>query len=42
VLSPAEKANMGKIIRGKFVDFQRPQFTQAYDNLITRVQGGEK
>lgn len=42
VLSPQEKANIGKIIRGKFVDFQRVQFTQAYDNLITQVQGGEK
>jgi hypothetical protein len=24
------------------VDIQRPQYTHAYDNLITSVQGGEK
>ena len=41
-LPPQEKASNGKIIRGKFVDIQRPQYTHAYDNLITSVQGGEK
>ncbi len=40
-LTPEEKAANTKIVRGKFVDVQRPQYTNVYDNLITRVQGGE-
>ena len=31
-----------KIVRGKFIDTERPQYTQVYSNLVTRVQGGEK
>jgi 2-oxoglutarate ferredoxin oxidoreductase subunit beta len=27
-----------KIVRGKFIDAERPQYTQVYANLITRVQ----
>jgi 2-oxoglutarate ferredoxin oxidoreductase subunit beta len=41
-LSPEQKAGNTKIVRGKFVDFDRPQYTAIYANLITRVQGGEK
>ncbi|MEZ0396156.1 MAG: 2-oxoacid:ferredoxin oxidoreductase subunit beta [Anaerolineales bacterium] len=41
-LTPEEKAANTKIIRGKFLDVDRPQYTVAYDNLITRVLGGEK
>ncbi len=41
-LTPEEKAANTKIVRGKFLDVERPQYTVAYDNLITRVQGGEK
>jgi 2-oxoglutarate ferredoxin oxidoreductase subunit beta len=41
-LTPDEKANNDKIMRGKFVDIDRPQYTVSYANLITRVQGGEK
>jgi 2-oxoglutarate ferredoxin oxidoreductase subunit beta len=40
-LTPEEKAANTKIVRGKFIDVHRPQYTQVYDNLITRVQGGE-
>lgn len=40
-LTPEEKAANTKIVRGKFIDVQRPQYTQVYSNLITRVQGGE-
>jgi 2-oxoglutarate ferredoxin oxidoreductase subunit beta len=40
-LTPEEKAANTKIVRGKFIDVQRPQYTHVYDNLITRVQGGE-
>jgi 2-oxoglutarate ferredoxin oxidoreductase subunit beta len=39
-LTPEEKAANIKIVRGKFIDVQRPQYTQVYSNLITRVQGG--
>ncbi len=39
-LTPEEKTANTKIVRGKFVDVQRPQYTQVYSNLITRVQGG--
>ena len=41
-LPPEGKAANAKIIRGKFVDIERPQYTRAYDNLITSVQGGGK
>jgi 2-oxoglutarate/2-oxoacid ferredoxin oxidoreductase subunit beta len=39
-LTPEEKTANTKIVRGKFIDVQRPQYTQVYSNLITRVQGG--
>ncbi len=39
-LTPEEQAANTKIIRGKFLDVERPQYTAAYANLITRVQGG--
>lgn len=40
---PAEEqlANT-KIVRGNFVNVDRPQYTKVYSNLITQVQGGEK
>lgn len=41
-LSPEERDMNGKIVRGKFVHIERPQYTRVYDNLITTVQGGEK
>jgi 2-oxoglutarate ferredoxin oxidoreductase subunit beta len=41
-LSPEEQAANTKIVRGKFMDTQRPQYTQVYANLVTRVQAGEK
>jgi 2-oxoglutarate ferredoxin oxidoreductase subunit beta len=41
-LSPEEKANNTKILRGNFVNIERLQYVAAYSNLITRVQGGEK
>ena len=41
-LSPEEKANNTKIVRGNFVNIDRPQYTDAYSNLITQVQGGLK
>jgi 2-oxoglutarate ferredoxin oxidoreductase subunit beta len=41
-LSPAEQANNTKIVRGNFINVDRPQYTASYANLITRVQGGEK
>jgi 2-oxoglutarate/2-oxoacid ferredoxin oxidoreductase subunit beta len=37
-LTPEEKAANTKIVRGKFIDIERPQYTQVYANLITRVQ----
>jgi 2-oxoglutarate ferredoxin oxidoreductase subunit beta len=40
-LTPEEQAANTKIVRGKFIDIERPQYTQVYANLITRVQGGE-
>jgi 2-oxoglutarate ferredoxin oxidoreductase subunit beta len=40
-LTPEEKAANTKIVRGKFIDIERPQYTQVYADLITRVQGGE-
>src|SRR5512140_3223210 len=41
-LTPELKAANTKIVRGKFVDIDRPQYTTLYGDLITRVQGGEK
>jgi 2-oxoglutarate/2-oxoacid ferredoxin oxidoreductase subunit beta len=41
-MTPEEQAANGKIVRGNFVNVERPQYTKQYDNLITRVQGGEK
>ncbi len=41
-LPPEEQAVNTKIVRGKFIDTDRPQYTQVYANLISRVQGGEK
>ena len=41
-LSPEAQAANGKILRGTFVNVERPQYTATYSNLITRVQGGEK
>ena len=41
-LPPEEQAANTKIVRGKFIDIERPQYTQVYANLITRVQRGEK
>ncbi len=40
-LTPEEQAANRKIVRGKFIDIERPQYTQVYSDLITRVQGGE-
>jgi 2-oxoglutarate/2-oxoacid ferredoxin oxidoreductase subunit beta len=41
-LTPEERAANTKIVRGKFIDIERPQYTQVYADLITRVQGGEQ
>jgi 2-oxoglutarate/2-oxoacid ferredoxin oxidoreductase subunit beta len=41
-LSPEERAQNTKIVRGNFVNIDRPQYTAAYSNLITQVQGGLK
>jgi 2-oxoglutarate/2-oxoacid ferredoxin oxidoreductase subunit beta len=41
-LSPEDQANNTKIVRGNFINVDRPQYTNAYSNLITRVQGGGK
>jgi 2-oxoglutarate ferredoxin oxidoreductase subunit beta len=40
-MTPEEQAANAKIVRGNFVNIDRPQYTQVYSNLITRVQGGE-
>ena len=40
-LSPEEQAANTRIVRGNLANSDRPQYTQAYANLITRVQGGE-
>jgi hypothetical protein len=29
-------------VRGSFINIDRPQYTGAYSNLITQVQGGLK
>jgi 2-oxoglutarate/2-oxoacid ferredoxin oxidoreductase subunit beta len=41
-LSPEEQAANTKIVRGNFINRDRPQYTTSYSNLITRVQGGVK
>jgi 2-oxoglutarate ferredoxin oxidoreductase subunit beta len=41
-LPPEEQAKNTKIVRGNFINIDRPQYTAVYSNLITRVQGGEK
>ena len=38
-LSPEEKTNNTKIVRGNFINIDRPQYTNSYSSLITRVQG---
>jgi len=37
-LTPEEQAANTKIVRGKFIDIERPQYTQVYSDLIVRVQ----
>jgi 2-oxoglutarate/2-oxoacid ferredoxin oxidoreductase subunit beta len=41
-LSPDEQAHNTKIVRGNFLNIDRPQYTASYSNLITQVQGGGK
>jgi 2-oxoglutarate ferredoxin oxidoreductase subunit beta len=41
-LPPEGKANNTKIVRGNFINIDRPQYTAAYSDLITDVQGGLK
>ncbi len=41
-LTPEERAANTKIVRGTFVNIERPQYTDIYAGLIARVQGGEK
>jgi 2-oxoglutarate ferredoxin oxidoreductase subunit beta len=41
-LSPEEQTQNTKIVRGNFVNVDRPQYTAVYSNLITQVQGGLK
>jgi 2-oxoglutarate ferredoxin oxidoreductase subunit beta len=41
-LSPEEQAQNTKIVRGNFINIDRPQYTTSYSNLITQVQGGLK
>src|SRR5512136_2740561 len=41
-LTPEEKLQNTKIVRGNFVNIERPQYTAVYSNLITQVQGGLK
>jgi 2-oxoglutarate ferredoxin oxidoreductase subunit beta len=41
-LTPEEKASNTKIVRGKFIDSVRPEYTASYAKLIERVQRGEK
>jgi 2-oxoglutarate ferredoxin oxidoreductase subunit beta len=38
-LPPEARAANTKIVRGNFVNIDRPQYTNAYANLVTRVQG---
>jgi 2-oxoglutarate ferredoxin oxidoreductase subunit beta len=41
-LSPEQQAVNTRIVRGNFVNVDRPQYTATYSGLITRVRGGEK
>jgi 2-oxoglutarate/2-oxoacid ferredoxin oxidoreductase subunit beta len=41
-LTQEEQVQNTKIVRGNFINIDRPQYTVSYSNLITRVQGGEK
>jgi 2-oxoglutarate ferredoxin oxidoreductase subunit beta len=41
-LTPEEQAGNTKVLRGNFVNIQRPQYTSVYSNLIRRIQGGER
>jgi 2-oxoglutarate/2-oxoacid ferredoxin oxidoreductase subunit beta len=41
-LTPEEKKHNTKIVRGNFINLDRPQYTNSYSNLITQVQGGLK
>jgi 2-oxoglutarate ferredoxin oxidoreductase subunit beta len=41
-LSPEERLQNTKIVRGNFVNLDRPQYTEAYSELIAQVQGGLK
>jgi 2-oxoglutarate ferredoxin oxidoreductase subunit beta len=41
-LSPEEQAQNTKIVRGNFINIERPQYTAVYSGLITQVQGGAK
>jgi 2-oxoglutarate/2-oxoacid ferredoxin oxidoreductase subunit beta len=41
-LSPDEQTQNTKIVRGNFINNDRPQYTNSYSNLITHVQGGLK
>jgi 2-oxoglutarate ferredoxin oxidoreductase subunit beta len=40
-LTPEQQAANTKIVRGNLVNVQRPQYTQAYASLITRLREGE-
>jgi 2-oxoglutarate ferredoxin oxidoreductase subunit beta len=41
-LSPQEQAQNTKIVRGNFVNIDRPQYTEMYSNLVAQVEGGLK
>src|SRR5512136_2435239 len=41
-LSPQEQAQNTKIVRGNFVNIERPQYTEMYSDLVGRVEGGLK
>ena len=41
-MTPEEQSANRKIVRGTFVNIDRPQYTHVYSNLITQIQGGEK
>lgn len=41
-LSPEEQSQNTRIVRGNFINVDRPQYTNTYTNLITQVQGGLK
>jgi 2-oxoglutarate/2-oxoacid ferredoxin oxidoreductase subunit beta len=41
-LSLEEQAQNTRIVRGNFINTDRPQYTNSYSNLITQIQGGLK